>query len=258
MALLKKWPEYCAKQLSDWGGWFQAAQLSWGCQIGGPWQFWQDGYFLHTTSQYGPYNFIKIIPWKKQINYAPCLLCSVSTMRNLDRMLTLVSEGRKDGSVVCSRLCVFECGMDSILTKAFDGVTLQVGCSSMILQVLIMMNAFMTLALAFLGNTLEKMILPASVITNGNLLLKKPIDSRAPGGLKAIYNCTGLDTDYRIEWTWTYQVLADPFCLPPPSACHRSHFVELLKAGGMTVWCRYYDLKIQIRVDLDREEQEQT
>jgi len=61
------------------------------------------------------------------------------------------------------------------------------------------MNAFMTLALAFLGNTLEKMILPASVITNGNLLLKKPIDSRAPGGLKAIYNCTGLDTDYRIE-----------------------------------------------------------
>ena len=92
-------------------------------------------------------------------------------MRNLDRMLTLVSEGRKDGSVVCSRLCVFECGMDSILTKAFDGVTLQVGCSSMILQVLIMMNAFMTLALAFLGNTLEKMILPASVITNEDVTL---------------------------------------------------------------------------------------
>jgi hypothetical protein len=66
-------------------------------------------------------------------------------------------------------------------------VTLEIGCSSTILRVLVAANTLLTLSLAVLGGTPKKMILAALVISNSNLRLKEPINRRAPANLETFY-----------------------------------------------------------------------
>jgi len=75
-----------------------------------------------------------------------------------------------------SRLCLFECSLDSILTKALNCMTLEVGCGSVILQVQVAANTLLTFSLAFHRSTLKEMILVTLIMSNRNLCLKKTID----------------------------------------------------------------------------------
>jgi hypothetical protein len=85
-----------------------------------------------------------------------------------------------------NRLHTSECGINSVATKALDGMRLEVGGGCSILQILVATNTFpCDFPFALLGGTLEKMVLLAILISNSDIGLKKAINGGAPSGFEA-------------------------------------------------------------------------
>ena len=68
--------------------------------------------------------------------------------------------------------------------KAPKCMSLEIGCSCTILQVLVAANTLLTLSLAVLGGTPKKMVLAPLIISNINLHLKESIYGRMPASLE--------------------------------------------------------------------------
>lgn len=112
----------------------------------------------------------------------------MSTVRYFDGLLTLVSEHCKYWSITPSGLCIFKCCLDSILTKALNCMTLEIGCVITVLRVQAAANTLLTLSLASPGRTLKEVILATHIISDRNLCLKKVVNSWMPVDLKTLYN----------------------------------------------------------------------
>ena len=119
---------------------------------------------------------------------SPWFFSSMSVVRWFDRLLNLVSKCCKYWSITPFELSLFECCLNSSLTEAPNCMTLEIGHGSTILWVQVAVNTLLTLCLASPGSTLKEMVLATLIIFNGNLCLKKTIDSRVPVDLETLYN----------------------------------------------------------------------
>ena len=100
----------------------------------------------------------------------------MGAMRDLDWPLALTSESSKDRCVMSFGLGAVESSLDSILPKALHGMVFQVGCCSMVLGVLEVLNAVDTLqALAPFCSAVEEVILPFAGIPNCDFRFEEAI-----------------------------------------------------------------------------------
>ena len=142
------------------------------------------------------------------MKHSPRFFSIMSMMRYFDGLLTLASERSEYWSIMPSGLCLFECWLDKILTKAPNCMTLEIRCGSTILQVQVVANTLLTLSLALPRSTLEEMVLVALIISNRNLCLKKSVHGRMPAPLEMLYNHIGSEAKNIVK-----------VCLYAPSSC---------------------------------------
>jgi len=101
----------------------------------------------------------------------------MGTVRHFDWLLALSSKCCEERAVVRLCLCIIECSVDSILTKAFDGMAFEVRCSGTILGVLEAPDTLDTPETsALLCSAMEEVILASSVISNLDIGLEKTIN----------------------------------------------------------------------------------
>jgi|SRR5271155_3149381 len=124
----------------------------------------------------------------------------MGAVRDLDWLLALTSESRKDRPVTSFGLGTDESGVDSILPKALHGVAFQVrGCSA-VLGVLETPNTVDALqAQALFRSAVKEVILPFVVIPNCDFRFEEAIDGRAPSFAKSLCEKDSMRTTRRFH-----------------------------------------------------------
>jgi hypothetical protein len=127
----------------------------------------------------------------------PRFVSGVCTMGDRHRCLSKSSKRSKYRTITSIRAGLLERSIDSIWSKALDGMSLQVGSGSTILGILIMTNAT-SLDFASFGGTLEEMERLAIVGVDLDVTLEEAVDGRAPGFLETFFNAVRSAPE--LEW----------------------------------------------------------
>ena len=148
------------------------------------WRCGRSGCFRHTIGQYKHCWEVRrtTIEWSR---HSPQLSLGMCTMRDLDGLLALLCKCSEDRQILSFGMLTTEGSINHILPKALDCMILEIWCCSVVLWILIVVNAQYALE-TFTSpcSTGEEVVFAFPIVSNLDLGFEKAVDWQMPSFMK--------------------------------------------------------------------------